>query len=123
MRKLFWLPLAAAALAGCASDPSVDGVTVDKSLWGDVLVNPPALVQAGPNSRFPAANVEVSNVDSSELPVQWKAVWFAADGTEIESITTAWNETSILPSETKGLKAVSSAQETGGVRFYLRRQK
>ena len=113
---------AAVALAGCATNPSVPRVTVDKSLWGDVAVSEPVITPADTQSQFLAANVQVENISGGELPVQWKATWYDSAGTEIATATSAWNGTAVLPSETRGFKAVSATREANDVHYYLRRQ-
>lgn len=123
MKKLMMIILSAGAtaLAGCISAPvpPMDSrVTVAPSLGTRLYVSDVRC--AGGTSEYLTFQANVVNNTGSELRIQWKVQWLDADGIEIDSVVSTWNDAAIQPYDVKGLKGTSPRRDAADMRFYVR---
>lgn len=106
-------------IAGCISVVQTDRrVVVSEELASDIHVID---VKCGKtNSDYCMVQANVKNRTSSELCVQWKTVWFDANGIEIDSITSTWNDYAIQPGDIKVLKHTAPSLNAVDARIYIR---
>lgn len=106
-------------VTGCISVVQMDKrVVVSKELASDIHVID---IRCGKtNSDYCTLQANVKNLTSSELCVQWKTVWFDANGIEIDSITSTWNDHAIQPDDIKALKHTAPSLNAVDARIYIR---
>lgn len=123
MKKLMMIVLAtgAVALAGCVSTPMppMDSrVTIAPNLGSRLCVTDVRCAKGA--SDYLTFQANVVNNTGSELRVQWKVQWLDADGIEIASAVSTWNDVAIQPYDIKGLKGTAPRPDSADMRFYVR---
>lgn len=123
MKKLMMIVFAAAAasLVGCVSvpvPPMDSRVTVAPNLGNKLYVTDVRCAKG--SSDYLTFQANVVNNTRSELRVQWKVQWLDADGMEIESAVSTWNDVAVQPFDIKGLKGTAPRADAADMRFYVR---
>ena len=123
MKKLMMIVFAAAAasLVGCVSvpvPPMDSRVTVAPNLGNKLYVTDVRCAKG--SSEYLTFQANVVNNTRSELRVQWKVQWLDADGMEIESAVSTWNDVAVQPFDIKGLKGTAPRADAADMRFYVR---
>lgn len=123
MKKLMMIAFAAAtaAFAGCISAPVAPAdsrVTIAPNLGSKLYVTDVRCAKGA--SDYLTFQANVVNNTGSELCVQWKVQWLDADGMEIDSAVSTWNDVAVQPFDIKGLKGTSPRVDAADMRFYVR---
>lgn len=132
MKKLAIAAIAAAAgvVAGCISPPQnnladntpVDTrVTVAPDVSGDVVVTDVRCVKG--NGLYLTFQANLANACNCALPVEWRVQWLDANGVEIDSVVSTWNDRMLQPYELCGLKSTAPTLAAADMRFYVRRKR
>lgn len=123
MKKMMMIILATAAtaLAGCISTPvpPMDSrVTIAPNLGNKLYVTDVRCARGG--GEYLTFQANVVNNTGCELCVQWKVQWLDADGIEIDSAVSTWNDVAVQPFDIKGLKGTAPRRDAADMRFYVR---
>ena len=132
MKKLAIAAIAAAAgvMAGCISPPQnnladntpVDTrVTVAPNISGDVVVTDVRCAKG--NGLYLTFQANLANACNCALPVEWRVQWLDANGIEIDSVVSTWNDRMLQPYELCGLKSTAPTLAAADMRFYVRRKR
>jgi uncharacterized protein YcfL len=106
-------------LGGCSTVRIIDKrIILSEDINSDIHVLDIRCVKS--NSDYSTIQANVRNLTSEELSLQWKAVWFDANGIEIDSITSTWNDYAVQPGDIKALKHTAPSLEAVDARIYIR---